>query len=101
MRLDGGIHVDGGRGVPEGRGLIMVSLQARDEETVVYFYEKMALTENLFLDFEEVRELVILGVRSPELRSALIAQMHRDKEDLLEAIRRTERMTVASRWTDR
>ena len=70
-------------------------VQLREESTVSYLYSKLALTDGLRLEFEEVRELVILGVRSPELRAALIAQKHRDEDELLAAIHKTERLTQA------
>lgn len=58
-------------------------VQLHRESINVYFHEKVSLCKQLNLDFDEIKEQVIIGLLSKELSQFLMSQNHVDEDELL------------------
>ncbi|XP_064466392.1 uncharacterized protein LOC135377709 [Ornithodoros turicata] len=67
-------------------------VQQRNESTVAYFHAKIRLCTEANLDFCITREQVLVGLRSRQLCSPLMARVHDDEDDLLHDIQEFERV---------
>lgn len=70
-------------------------VQKTNESTQVYFHDKMKLCHDLNLTFAEKKEQLVVGLWSRELCSQLLAKTHEDEDELLQDVRRFERVTLA------
>ena len=51
-------------------GLMQDRVQASNELTCVYFFDKLAMCEDLGLSFAEAKELILIGLYSREMCAA-------------------------------
>ena len=69
--------------------------QMNNEATCVYFFDKLAMCDELGLSFVESKELILIGLNSRELCAALTSRVHTDADDLYSDITLHERINAA------
>lgn len=63
-------------------------IHGQNENVNIYEYchEKVAICKELNLEFDEIKEQVIIGIYHKELANYLISRTHKDEDDLYKVI---------------
>ncbi|KAK9739910.1 Retroviral aspartyl protease [Popillia japonica] len=69
-------------------------IQGIKESNSSYFHDKIRLCNALNLTFDEVKEQIVVGLRSRELASMLIARHHHDEDELFKDVIDYERINA-------
>lgn len=67
-------------------------IQNKGEATTVYFYNKVRRFKAVILNFEDIKEQVLIGLSSHDLARSLLVAKHADVDELLADIMVFERM---------